>query len=198
MGYQVAFIDTDKPLKSFKEYDCLYGGIPVECYTNDYSVASEPLQGLFMELKEFLRPLNGKFAASREEVDNGEYLDADYAFSTNVIWLEVAFRDIDALYPKLIELSQKHNVAFYDTNGRVIPPAKKWKIAERKEFDRRNGTALCLVCILSVLLLICIALQKWYWFAIITIIYILIGLITTRWINRAYSDMHDAYLKMID
>ena len=198
MGYLIAFIDTDKIPKSFTEYEYLYGCIPDECGANGYHVASEPLQRLFIELKEFVRPLNGEFAAKDEDIDSGEYLDADYVFSANAIWVEVAYQDIEALYPKFIELSQKHNVAFYDSNGRVILPAKQWDIVVKKEFDRRNTITMYLACILAILGLISLFSHKWYLVAMLIIICFLMALITNRWIKRVNVDMQAAYSKMID
>lgn len=195
MGYYITFVDTNKPLKSFLEYEKKYSSFPDNCDTNDYHVSSEKLQSLFLELKTEVRPLNGEYAAKAEEVDRGEYIDAEYVFSSDAIWIEFSYQDIDRLYQTLIDIAQKHEVTFFDAARGVILSDSEWVYVTTKEFKRRNGITMWLVIALCIPLLASLWLCKWIFAGCIFVLLVGSYFMTNPWIISVDTDLQKKYRK---
>lgn len=195
MGYYVAFVDTDKPLKSFLEYEKKYCSFPDNCDTNDYHVSSEKLQSLFLELKTKVRPLNGEYAAKAEEVDRGEYLDAEYIFGPDAIWVELTYKDIERLYQALIDIAQKYGVTFFDAACGVTLSNSAWTFVTTKEFNRRNGITMWLVLALCIPLLVSLYLSKWIIMCCIVVLLVGTYFVTNHWLKTVSIDLQKKYRK---
>ncbi|MBR0047946.1 MAG: hypothetical protein IJP74_01330 [Prevotella sp.] len=84
---------------------------------NDYRHTTPSLQSWFLEMKDLIRPMNGEFAPSEEEVDSGDFLDADYVIDRECIYVAFAWSDAERALRLVKELALKHDVAFYDASG---------------------------------------------------------------------------------
>lgn len=195
MGYYITFIDGNTPLKSFFEYDKKYCTFPDNCDTNDYHVSSEKLQSLFLELKTRVRPLNGEYAAKAEEVDRGEYLDAEYIFGPDAIWVELSYQDIEKVYPTLIDIAQRHGVTFFDATSGVTLSESEWNYITTKEFKRRNLITMWIVLALCIPGIGSVYFGKWIIACTIAVLFIGTYFITNHWINSVDRDLHKKYHK---
>lgn len=195
MGYCIAFVDTNKPLNSFREYDEKYSTFPDYCDTNDHHISSEKLQSLFLELKETLRPLNGEYAAKAEEVDRGDYLDVEYVFGPDAIWVEISFLDVEKLYQRLIDIAQKHRVTFFDAERVVILTKPEWYYVASKEFKRRNTITAWIVTALCIPLVVSAYFSKLIMACCIVALLVVTYFITNHWIKTSDRDLIKKYRK---
>ena len=117
MGCIIALVDN-RLLSSFKTYKKKYSSL--DRGSNDYHIGTPRLQSLFLELKDVIHPLNGKFAVADDKVDTGKYLDAEYVFGKDVIWMELASSDVQNVIGELMAVARKHKVALYDIDGEQV------------------------------------------------------------------------------
>ena len=90
---------------------------------NDYKHATPELQKWFLEMKDIFPPLNGEFAPSDDEVDEGEHYMCDYCIAKDAIYCAFAWSDAEDAYKLSQEKAKTHDVAFYDIDSaRVYYP----------------------------------------------------------------------------
>lgn len=120
MSYDLMVLDKHKRFITHEEFQNWYDD-QMECQGdvdyNDYRHTSPSLQSWFLEMKDIVRPLNGEFAPPDDEVDRGEYHEADYSIGKDYIYVAFAWSDAEPVYPVVKELARKHDVAFFDVSG---------------------------------------------------------------------------------
>lgn len=121
MGYLVAIVDAKKKL-FYKSYEKRYDGMLEYADGQNYKVSSQRLQSFFFELKDIVRPLNGEFAATEDELDSGTYYASDYGFSQDAIWIELTFSDVYErnVLTEVYSIARKHGLTYYDVDGQKV------------------------------------------------------------------------------
>lgn len=120
MSYDLLVLDKRKRFKTGDEFQKWYDQVmewAEDIDYNDYRNATPSLQSWFLEMKDTVRPMNGEFAPPDEEVDSGDFMEADYAIGKEHIYVAFAWSDAERVYPLVKELSKKHDVAFFDVSG---------------------------------------------------------------------------------
>ena len=120
MSYDLAVLDKHKRFKTEDEFLKWYDQVmewAEDIDYNDYRNATLSLQSWFLEMKDIVRPMNGEFALPDEEVDSGDFMEADYAIGKEHIYVAFAWSDAERVYPLVKELAKKHDVAFFDVSG---------------------------------------------------------------------------------
>ena len=151
MGHIVALVDS-RPVSSFKTYEKKYSRL--EGGSNDYQISTSRLQGLFLELKDIIHPLNGEFAMADNMVDTGKYLDAEYVFGKDVIWMELAYSDVQNVIGEVAAIARKHKVALYDIDGRRVFLSSGLMVNNRTDRARDWGAALAVVFVMLLVFLL--------------------------------------------
>ena len=127
MSWDILVLDKHKRFKTGDEFLGWYYQVmkwDEDIDYNDYRHATPSLQSWFLEMKDIARPMNGEFAPPDDEIDSGDYKEADYSIARDCIYVAFAWSDAESVYPLVKELAQKHDVAFFDVsgNGEVIYP----------------------------------------------------------------------------
>ena len=151
MGHIIALVDKGlvSSFKSFeKKYSSLEGG------SNDYQISTPRLQGLFLELKEIIHPLNGEFAMADNMVDTGKYLDAEYVFGKDVVWMELACSDVHNVIGEVKAVARKHKVALYDIDGKQVLLPSGVIVNKKTDRARDWGVALAVAFVMLLTLLV--------------------------------------------
>ena len=151
MGHIIALLDKGlvSSFKSFeKKYSSLEGG------SNDYQISTPRLQGLFLELKDIIHPLNGEFAMEANKVDTGKNLDAEYVFGKDVVWMELACSDVQNVIGELRAVARKHKVVLYDIDGKQVLLPSGVIVNKKTDRARGLGTALVVAVVLLAMLLL--------------------------------------------
>ena len=148
MGHFIAFVD--KPLSTFKTFEKKYGSL--DGGGNDYRISTPRLQGLFLELKDKIHPLNGEFAVSDNEVDTGKYLDAEYVFGKDVVWMELAYSDAQNVIGEVAAIARKHKVALYDIDGKRVLLPSGLMVNKKTDMARCWGVALAVAFVMLLML----------------------------------------------
>ena len=120
MSYDLMVLDKHKRFKSHDDFLKWFDQVmdwEEDIDYNDYRHTTPSLQSWFLEMKDLIRPLNGEFAPSEEEVDSGGFLDADYVIDKECIYVAFAWSDAERALRLVKELALKHDVAFYDASG---------------------------------------------------------------------------------
>ena len=151
MGCIIALVDN-RLLSSFKTYKKKYSSL--DRGSNDYHIGTPRLQSLFLELKDVIHPLNGKFAVADDKVDTGKYLDAEYVFGKDVIWMELAYSDVQNVIGEVAAIARKHKVALYDIDGRRVFLSSGLMVNNRTDRARDWGAALAVVFVMLLVFLL--------------------------------------------
>ena len=127
MSYDVLVLDKHKRFKTGDEFLTWYNRVTIwaeDIDYHDYRHATPSLQSWFLEMKDIARPMNGEFAPPDEEVDSGEFMEADYTIGKDHIYVAFAWSDAEHVYPIIEAMSKKHDVAFFEFvgSGDVIYP----------------------------------------------------------------------------
>ena len=122
MSYDLAVLDKHKRFNTNDEFDIWwYDGLnndwAEDIDYNDYRHATPSLQSWFLEMKDIVRPMNGEFAPPEDEIDAGDFKEADYTIGKEHIYVAFAWSDAERVYPLVKELAKKHDVAFFDVSG---------------------------------------------------------------------------------
>lgn len=147
MGHFIAFVD--KPLSTFKTFEKKYSSL--DGGGNDYRICTPRLQGLFLELKNMVPPLNGEFAPADNKVDTGKYLNAEYIFGKDVIWMELAYSDVQNVIGEVMSIAKKHKVALYDIDGKRVFLPSGMKVD--KKTDRIHVLCVALAAAFAMLVM---------------------------------------------
>ena len=127
MSYDVLVLDKHKRFKTGDEFLAWYDQVTKwdeDIDYNDYRHATPSLQSWFLEMKDIVRPMNGEFAPPDEEVDSGDFMEADYTIGKEHIYVAFAWSDAEHVYPIIEAMAKKHDVAFFEFvgSGDVIYP----------------------------------------------------------------------------
>ena len=87
---------------------------------NDYKHATPELQKWFLEMKDIFPPLNGEFAPSDDEADEGEHYMCDYCIAKDAIYCAFAWSDAEDAYKLSQEKAKEHDVAFFDVESYIV------------------------------------------------------------------------------
>ncbi|MBQ3805569.1 MAG: hypothetical protein II844_07170 [Prevotella sp.] len=141
MSYDIMIIDHQPQFKDGKEFYTWYNNVTQWNDTidyNDYRHTTNSLQQLFLEMKDVVRPLNGEFAPSDDELETGEYLEADYSIGKDFIYIALAWTDCEKTSKKAFELAQKYKLAYFDASGDEelhFPDGRHILVSERQLID---------------------------------------------------------------
>ena len=149
MGHIIALVDKSW-VSSFKTFEKKYGSL--DGGGNDYRISTPRLQGLFMELKDKIHPLNGEFAVSDEKLDTGKYLDAEYVFGKDVVWMELAYSDAQNVIGEVAAIARKHKVALYDIDGKRVLLPSGLMVNKKTDMARYWGVALAVAFVMLLML----------------------------------------------
>ena len=127
MSYDILVLDKHKRFKTGDEFLAWYDQVTKwdeDIDYNDYRHATPSLQSWFLEMKDIARPMNGEFAPPDEEVDSGDFMEADYTIGKEHIYVAFAWSDAEHVYPIIEAMAKKHDVAFFELvgSGDVIYP----------------------------------------------------------------------------
>ena len=151
MGHFIALVDKGL-VSSFKTFEKKYGSL--DGGGNDYRISTPRLQGLFLELKDKIHPLNGEFAVSDEKLDTGKYLDAEYVFGKDVVWMELAYSDVQNVIGEVAAIARKHKVALYDIDGRRAFLPSGLMVNKKTDRARDWGAALAVAFVMLLIFLL--------------------------------------------
>lgn len=116
MSYDIAIIDHHKRFETCKEFLLWYNDA-VQYLQEDYQQTSPVLQQWFLKIKNHIRPLNGEFAPAAEELDTGEFLEADYSFGKEMIYVSLASTDAHKTSALARDLAKEFGLAYFDISG---------------------------------------------------------------------------------
>lgn len=151
MGHIIALVDKSW-VSSFKTFEKKYGSL--DGGGNDYRISTLRLQGLFLELKDKIHPLNGEFAVSDEKLDTGKYLDAEYVFGKDVVWMELAYSDAQNVIGEVAAIARKHKVALYDIDGKRVFLHGGLMVSKKTDKVRDWSAALVLAFVMLLMWLV--------------------------------------------
>ena len=147
MGHIIALVDKSW-VSSFKTFEKKYGSL------DGGGMSTPRLQGLFLELKDKIHPLNGEFAVSDEKLDTGKYLDAEYVFGKDVVWMELAYSDSQNVIGEVAAIARKHKVALYDIDGKRVLLPKGLMVNKKTDMARDWGVALVVAFVMLLMILL--------------------------------------------
>lgn len=126
MSYDLMVLDKHKRFERKEDFNDWFEKVTnweEDLDYNDYKHATHELQEWFLDMKDTFPPMNGEFAPSDDEVDEGEHSTCDYAIAKEAIYCAFAWSDADDAYKLAQENAKKHDVAFYDIDSaRVYYP----------------------------------------------------------------------------
>lgn len=116
MSYDIMLVDHRQRFRTYKEFIAWYND-SVENQDSDYKVTTPNLQQWFLDIKDTLRPFNGDFSPRDEELDCGEFPEAEYGFGKEFIYLELAQANREKALEIVMDLARKHHLAYFDISG---------------------------------------------------------------------------------
>lgn len=120
MSYYIMVVDHHQRFRNGKDFKGWYNDVTQwndSVDYNDYHHSSESLQKWFLEMKDVVKPLNGEFAPSDEELDTGQYPEADYCIGRDFIYVAFALTDANKTTQIAFDVAKKNNLAFFDASG---------------------------------------------------------------------------------
>ena len=151
MGHIIALVDKSW-VSSFKTFEKKYGSL--DGGGNDYRISTPRLQGLFLELKDKIHPLNGEFAMADDKVDSDKYHDAEYVFGKDVVWMELAYSDSQNVIGEVAAIARKHKVALYDIDGKRVFLPSGLMVNKKTDIARDWGVALAVAFVMLLMFLL--------------------------------------------
>ena len=82
---------------------------------NDCEHATPHLKEWFMKMKDIVRPMNGKYALSDEEIDR--CLDADYCIAREGIMMAMGYSEADKICEIAFKLAKEYGLSYFDISG---------------------------------------------------------------------------------
>ena len=98
--------------------------------------------------------MNGKFAVADDKVDTGKYLDAEYVFGKDVIWMELASSDVQNVIGEVAAIARKHKVALYDIDGKRVFLPIGLMVNKKTDMARDWGVALAVAFVMLLMFLL--------------------------------------------
>ena len=118
MSYDIMIIDRHPRFKDSKEFQEWYDDViqwKEDIDYNDCEHATPHLKEWFMKMKDIVKPINGKFALSDEEIDR--CLDADYGIAKEGIMMAMGYSEADKICEIAFKLAKEYGLSYYDISG---------------------------------------------------------------------------------
>ena len=118
MSYDIMIIDRHPRFKDSKEFLEWFDDVTQWKENIDYDDcehATPHLKEWFMKMKDIVRPMNGKYALSDEEIDR--CLDADYAIAREGIMMAMGYSEADKICEIAFKLAKEYGLSYYDISG---------------------------------------------------------------------------------
>ncbi len=214
MSYDIAIIDHHPRFNNCKEFLAWYDDA-IGHQQDDYRQGMPALQQWFLKMKERVRPLNGEFAPAADEIDAGEFPEADYGFGKDFIYVALAHTDAEKTSALAFELAKECRLAYFDISGtgelhnadgshfhvsRQQAVYDELEEENQKEFNKRNSITTYIAMPLIILLLFCLMfMDSWGVYVGIPtlIIFIAFAYWSNRWTNRSGQDVLRKYQQSV-
>lgn len=140
MSYDIMIIDRHPRFKDSKEFLEWYDDViqwKEDIDYDDCEHATPHLKEWFMKMKDIVRPMNGKYALSDEEIDR--CLDADYAIAREGIMMAMGYSNADKICDIAFKLAKEYGLSYYDisgTNELYYPDGSSFFVFPQQEDDR--------------------------------------------------------------
>ena len=118
MSYDIMIIDRHPRFKDSKEFLEWYDDViqwKEDIDYNDCEHATPHLKEWFMKMKDIVKPMNGKYALSDEEIDR--CLDADYCIAREGIYMAMGYSNADKICDIAFKLAKEYGLSYYDITG---------------------------------------------------------------------------------
>ena len=118
MSYDIMIIDRHPRFKDSKEFLEWYDDViqwKEDIDYNDCEHATPHLKEWFMKMKDIVRPMNGKYALSDEEIDR--CLDADYCIAREGIYMAMGYSNADKICDIAFKLAKEYGLSYFDITG---------------------------------------------------------------------------------
>ena len=220
MSYDIMIIDRHPRFKDSKEFLEWYDDVTQwkeNIDYNDCEHATPHLKEWFMKMKDIVRPMNGKYALSDEEIDR--CLDADYAIAREGIMMAMGYSEADKICEIAFKLAKEYGLSYFDISGSnelynpdgtsffVFPQQEDNEVQNNgielqaeceKELKRRRVVArIGFAIYMALLLLIMYVFPKEPWAMpvalVSTVIFIIVGIWGIIWQRRTNKDVLKKY-----
>lgn len=141
MSYDLMVLDKHERFKSSDDFLKWYDEVTEwsdDIDYDDYRHATPNLQSWFLETKDTIRPINGEFAPSDEELNGDDIHVADYSIAKDCIYIVFDYADSELAYSLTKELAKKYGLAFFDISGfseLIYPDGFVLKIQQKYQED---------------------------------------------------------------
>ncbi len=118
MSYDIMIIDRHPRFKDSKEFLEWYDDViewKEDLDYDDCEHATPRLKEWYMKMKDIVRPMNGKYALSDEEIDR--CLDADYCIAREGIYMAMGYSEADKICEIAFKLAKEYGLSYYDITG---------------------------------------------------------------------------------
>ena len=118
MSYDIMIIDRHPRFKDSKEFWEWYHDVTEwkeDLDYNDCEHATPHLKEWFMKMKDIVKPMNGKYALSDEEIDR--CLDADYCIAREGIMMAMGYSEADKICEIAFKLAKEYGLSYFDISG---------------------------------------------------------------------------------
>lgn len=214
MSYDIMIIDRHTRFKNSKEFlewydDAVQWNEGFDY--NDPEHATQRLKDWFMKMKDFVPPLNGRYAPNANELGNGKYQEADYTIARDSIYVALPYSDADEVKAIAFKLAKENHLSFFDISGtgelhtfdgyhfqvsRQQAVCDELNERSKKVFNHRNIVTMFVVLSLMLLLLVCLMFcDSWGMLASIPVIIALVafGVWSNKWLQRSNIDVLNDY-----
>ena len=205
MSYDIMIIDRHPRFKDSKEFLEWYDDVTEwkeDLDYNDCEHATPHLKEWFMKMKDIVKPMNGKYALSDEEINR--CLDADYAIAREGIMMAMGYSEAD----KICEIAFKPN-ELYNPDGTsffVFPQQEDNEVLNGNELQaecekelkrRRNVARIALLAFITLLLLIMYVFSDKPWAmpvgGVSTLAFLIFCIWGIKWQKRTNEDVMKRY-----
>ena len=141
MSYDLMVLDKHERFKSSDDFLRWYDEVTEwsdDIDYNDYHHATPNLQSWFLEIKDIIRPINGEFAPSDEELNGDGIHEADYNIAKDCIYIAFDYTDSELAYSLSKALAKKYNLILFDISGYnqlVYPDGFVLKVQPKSQED---------------------------------------------------------------
>ena len=220
MSYDIMIIDRHPRFKDSKEFLEWYDDViewKEDLDYNDCEHATPHLKEWFMKMKDIVKPMNGKYALSDEEINR--CLDADYAIAREGIMMAMGYSEADKICEIAFKLAKEYGLSYFDISGSnelynpdgtsffVFPQQEDNEVQNNgielqaeceKELKRRRVVArIGFAIYMALLLLIMYVFPKEPWAMpvalVSTVIFIIVGIWGIIWQRRTNKDVLKKY-----
>ena len=220
MSYDIMIIDRHPRFKDSKEFLEWYDDVTEwkeDLDYNDCEHATPRLKEWFMKMKDIVKPINGKYALSDEEINR--CLDADYAIAREGIMMAMGYSEADKICEIAFKLAKEYGLSYFDISGSnelYNPDGTSFFVFPQQEDNevQNNGIELQAECekelkhrrvvarigfaiYMALFLLIMYVFPKGAWTMpvalVSTVIFIIVGIWGIIWQRRTNKDVLKKY-----